>query len=130
MPDHPDVQTQLIYLAQLRLAQRNAAEPLSREEIARAVDQLLAAFPEWRDRVSLEAALATLGSIFSTFVGEESVLRAHDNHTLWLDGRRAQIGWHLWERYRPYPIRQRIDRKRGVLGQNVSVRVNLGGRRV
>src|SRR3546814_1472729 len=104
MPDHPDVQTQLIELAQLRLAQRNAAEPLSREEIARTLDQLLAAFPEWRDRISLEAALATLGSIFSTFVGEESVLRAHDHHTLWLDGRRDEIEWRLWERYRTYLI--------------------------
>lgn len=108
MPIDPDAQTQLIELAQLRLSQRGAAEPLSREEIARTVDQLLAAFPEWRDRISLDAALATLGSLFSTFVGEESVLRADDNHSLWLDGRREQIEWRLWERYRTHLIRKHM----------------------
>jgi hypothetical protein len=108
MPIDPDAQTQLVELAQLRLSQRGAADPLSREEIARTVDQLLAAFPEWRDRISLDAVLATLGSLFSTFVGEESVLRADDNHALWLDGRRDQIEWRLWERYRTYLIRKRM----------------------
>ncbi len=108
MPIDPDAQTQLVELAQLRLSQRGAAEPLSREEIARTVDQLLAAFPEWRDRISLDVALATLGSLFSTFVGEESVLRADDNHALWLDGRRDQIEWRLWERYRTYLIRKHM----------------------
>src|SRR3546814_3637945 len=34
MPIDPAAQTQLVELAQLRLAQRDAAEPLSREEIA------------------------------------------------------------------------------------------------
>ncbi|WP_163579647.1 hypothetical protein, partial [Klebsiella pneumoniae] len=65
-------------------------------------------FPEWRDRISLDAALATLSSLFSTFVGEESVLRANDNHALWLDGRRDQIEWRLWERYRTHLIRKHM----------------------
>lgn len=108
MPIDPNAQTQLVALAQLRLSQRGTAEPLSREEIARTVDQLLAAFPEWRDRISLDTALATLGSLFSTFVGEESVLRADDNHALWLDGRRDQIEWRLWERYRTHLIRKHM----------------------
>jgi hypothetical protein len=108
MPIDSDAQTQLVELAQLRLSRRGAAEPLSRDEIARTVDQLLAAFPEWRDRISLESVLATLGSLFSTFVGEESVLRADDNHALWLDGRRDQIEWRLWERYRTHLIRKQM----------------------
>lgn len=108
MPTDQKAQTQLVELAQLRLAQRDSAEPLSREEIARTVDQLLAAFPEWRDLTSMEAALALLGSIFSTFVGEESILRADDDHALWLDGRRDQIDWRLWERYRTYMVRRRM----------------------
>src|SRR3546814_18190737 len=110
MPIDPAAQTQLVELAQLRLAQRDAAEPLSREEIARTVDQLLAAFPEWRDRVSLEAALTTLGSIFSPFVGEDSVLRAHYNHTPWLAGPRAPTDWPPWEPFRAYTLKRTIVR--------------------
>jgi hypothetical protein len=103
-----DAQAQLVEIAQLRLAQRISTEPLSREEIARTVDQLLAAFPEWSGRTSRDAALAQLGTLFSTFVGEESVLRADDDHTPWVDGLREQVRWKFWDRYRTYLVRRRM----------------------
>ena len=49
------------------------------------MDQLLAAFPEWRALVSQESVLAQLATLFSTFIGEESILRARDDHVPWLD---------------------------------------------
>lgn len=103
-----DAQNQLIELAQLRLAQRVSNDPLSREEIARTVDQLLTAFPEWQDRTSREAVLVQLGTLFSTFIGEESILRGHDQHAPWLDARREQIDWDFWDRYRTYLVRRRM----------------------
>lgn len=108
MPIDPNTQEQLIQLAQLRLSQRVSTEPLSRDEIALTVDQLLLAFPEWRSLTSREMALAHLGTIFSTFVGEESILRGDDDHTPWLDDERDQIRWGLWTRYRTYLIRRRM----------------------
>lgn len=108
MPLDPNTQEQLIQLAQLRLSQRVPSEPLSRDEIAHTVDQLLLAFPEWRGLTSREAALAQLGMLFSTFVGEESILRGDDDHTPWLDGERDRIRWGLWNRYRTYLIRRRM----------------------
>ena len=101
-------QNQLVELAQLRLSQRTSADPLTREEIAVTVDQLLAAFPEWRDRVSRDSALAQLGTLFSTFIGEESILRARDDHVPWLDGRRDDIEWRFWSRYRTHLVRKHI----------------------
>jgi hypothetical protein len=103
-----NAQTQLVEIAQLRLAQRVSTDPLSREEIARTVDQLLAAFPEWRGLTSRDAALAQLGTLFSTFVGEASILRADDDHSPWVDGQREQIRWRFWDRYRTYLVRRRM----------------------
>lgn len=108
MPIDPNMQEQLIQLAQLRLSQRIPAEPLSRDEIAHTVDQLLLAFPEWRSLTSRELALAHLGTIFSTFVGEESILRGDDDHAPWLDGVRDEVKWAFWRRYRTYLIRRRM----------------------
>lgn len=107
MPTDPNTQEQLVQLAQLRLSQRVSAEPLSRDEIAHTVDQLLLAFPEWRSLTSREAALAHLGTLFSTFVGEESVLQGDGDHVPWLDSQR-DLTWGLWNRYRTYLIRRRM----------------------
>ncbi|HET7463294.1 MAG TPA: Z1 domain-containing protein [Longimicrobium sp.] len=101
-------QNQLIEVAQLRLAQRVSSAPLSRDDIAQVVDQLLSAFPEWRDITSRSQALAQLGTLFSTFVGEESILHADDGHTPWLEARRSDIRWQFWGRYRTHLIRRRI----------------------
>lgn len=103
-----NAQMQLVQIAQLRLAQRVSTDPLSREEIARTVDQLLAAFPEWVGLTSRDTALAQLGTLFSTFVAEESILRADDDHVPWVDGVRDQIHWRFWERYRTHLVRRRM----------------------
>lgn len=101
-------QRELVQISQLRLAQRPAGEPLTREEIATTIDRLLTAFPEWRDATSKAAALTELSMIFSTFIGEASVLTANDGHVPWLDSRRDQIEWRFWERYRSYMIGRRL----------------------
>lgn len=101
-------QNQLVELSQLRLSQRTSSDPLTREEITRAVDQLLAAFPEWQERTSRDVAIAQLGTMFSTFIGEESVLVDRSTHKPWLDGRRASIDWRFWGRYRKYLVRKHI----------------------
>ena len=108
MPIDPARQNELIQMAQMRLAQRDSDAPLSREDIGAVVDRLLTAFPEWRDQVSRDEALAQLGSIFSTFISEESILRGDGAHVPWLDGRRDSVRWRLWERYRTYLIRKRL----------------------
>ena len=69
MPLDPARQNELIQMAQMRLAQRDTNDPLSREEIGAVIDRLLAAFPEWQGHTSRDAAIAQLGSIFSTFIG-------------------------------------------------------------
>lgn len=97
-------QRELIQISQLRLAQRSADVPLTRDEIAATVDRLLRAFPEWHATTSRDAAIIELSTIFSTFIGEASVLIADDGHRPWLDGRRDQIEWRFWERYRSYLI--------------------------
>jgi hypothetical protein len=104
----PVVQDELLQMAQLRLAQRATSSPLTREEIAAAVDRLLGAFPEWIGRASREAAIASLGSDFSTFIGMESVLVQTDTCAPWLDERREGIRWRYWERYRTWLIRRRL----------------------
>lgn len=105
---NPEFQLELVQMAQLRLSQRVSDVPLSREEISATLDRLLAAFPEWREETSRDAAMAQLGTIFSTFIGEESVLRAHDGHLPWLNERRDDIRWKFWERYRSYLIRRQL----------------------
>jgi len=116
MPFDPSVQDELLQVAQLRLAQRAAATPLTREEIAATVDRLLGAFPEWVGRASREAAIASLGSDFSTFIGEESVLVQRDTYAPWLNERREDIAWRYWERYRTWLVRRRLPRWSGLAG--------------
>jgi hypothetical protein len=101
-------QNQLVELAQLRLSQRTSIDPLTREEIAATVDQLLGAFPEWRALVSRDSVLAQLATLFSTFIGEESILRGRDDHVPWVDGRRDDIDWRFWSRYRTQLVRTHI----------------------
>lgn len=108
MSINPEFQLEFVQMAQLRLSQRAMETPLSREEIGTTLDRLLAAFPEWRDGVSRESAIAQLGTIFSTFIGDESILRANDGHVPWLDSRRDTIRWKFWERYRSYQIRRQL----------------------
>ena len=108
MAINPDFQLELVQMAQLRLSQRATDVPLSRDEIGATLDRLLAAFPEWRNEISRDAAIAQLGTIFSTFIGEESVLRADDGHLPWLNERRDEIRWKFWERYRSFLIRQQL----------------------
>lgn len=96
----------LVELAQLRLSQRTSNEPLAREEITATVDQLLVAFPEWN--AIRDAAIARLATMYSTFIGEESILRGLDAHTPWLDARREEIPWRFWERYRTHLIQRQI----------------------
>jgi hypothetical protein len=105
---NPDFQDELVQMAQLRLSQRAGDVPLSREEIGETLDRLLAAFPEWRAETSRDAAIASLATIFSTFIGDESVLIAADDHTPWLNSRRDEISWKYWERYRSLLIRQQL----------------------
>ena len=109
MAINSDFQLELVQMAQLRLSQRATDVPLSRDEIGATLDRLLAAFPEWRNKISRDAAIAQLGTIFSTFIGEESVLRADDGHLPWLNERRDEIRWKFWERYRSFLIRQQSD---------------------
>jgi len=104
----PASQSQLVELAQLRLSQRASTDPLTREEIAAVVDQLRAAIPEWSTCTSKDTAVAQLATLFSTFIGEEAVLRGIDQHTPWLDGRRGSIDWRFWDRYRKYLVRRHI----------------------
>lgn len=108
MPVDPARQNELVQMAQMRLAQRDASAPLSREDIGAVIDRLLTAFPEWQDQISRDAAVAQLGSIFSTFIGEESILRGEGDHVPWLDGCRDDIRWRFWERYRAYLIRKQL----------------------
>jgi len=108
MAINPDFQLEFVQLAQLRLSQRASDAPLSRDEIGTTLDRLLAAFPEWRNEISRDAAIAQLGTIFSTFIGDESVLRADDGHLPWLNERRDDISWKFWERYRSFLIRQQL----------------------
>ena len=108
MAINPDVQRELIQMAQLRLSQRAADTPLLRDEIGTTLDRLLEAFPEWRDGISRDAAIAQLGTIFSTFVGDESILRADDDHLPWINQRRDEIPWKFWERYRSFLIRRQL----------------------
>jgi hypothetical protein len=97
---------QLVALAQMQLATRDFTEPLTRSTVEATVDQLLRAFPQWR--VVREAAIVRLSMLFSTFIGEASVLRGNDAHVLWLDGRRPSIEWRFWDRYRKYLIQRAI----------------------
>lgn len=100
MPIDPACQSELVGLAQFRLSQRNATEPLTRDAIAQTVDQFLTTFPEWAAKTSREDAITQLNVMFSTFVGQESVLRGDQTHVPWLDSRRSTISWSFWERYR------------------------------
>ena len=111
MAINPDFQRELVQMAQLRLSQRAADTPLPRDEIGDTLDRLLDAFPEWRDGISRDAAIAELGTIFSTFVGDESVLRADDDHVPWINRRRDEINWKFWERYRSFLIRERLPQQ-------------------
>ncbi|BCW88251.1 hypothetical protein sos41_13900 [Alphaproteobacteria bacterium SO-S41] len=107
MPINPEFQRELIQVAQLRLSQRSSEAPLTRDEISSTVERLLAAFPEWKDAVSKDGVVAQLNVIFSTFIGDESVLRARDGHVPWLKD--ADVRWRFWDRYRTYMIRNQTS---------------------
>ena len=104
-------QRELVQMAQLRLSQRPADTPLLRDDIGDTLDRLLDAFPEWRSATSRDNAIAQLGTIFSTFVGDESILRAEDDHVPWVNLRRNEIQWKFWERYRSFLIREGLPQQ-------------------
>ena len=111
MAINPDFQRELVQMAQLRLSQRPADTPLLREEIGDTLDRLLDAFPEWRSATSREDAVSQLGTIFSTFVGDASVLEAEDDHVPWVNRRRDEIRWKFWERYRNFLIGEELPQQ-------------------
>ncbi|SCB30709.1 Z1 domain-containing protein [Rhizobium multihospitium] len=108
MPVNPHFQSELVQMAQLRLSQRAGDTPITRQEIGETIDRLLAAFPEWREETSRDAATAHLEMIFSTFIGNASILLAEDGHVPWLNDRQESITWRYWERYRALLIRQQL----------------------
>ncbi len=101
-------QNELIELARVRLSRRAATEALTREEISRVVDQFLGTMPEWKERTSRESAISQLSTIFSTFIGEESVLVDSASHKPWLNARRSSVEWRFWDRYRRFLVRRHI----------------------
>ena len=111
MAVNPDFQRELVQMAQLRLSQRPADAPLLRDDIGDTLDRLLDAFPEWRSTTSRDDAITQLGTIFSTFVGDESILRAADDHVPWINRRRDEIQWKFWERYRSFLIRDELPQQ-------------------
>lgn len=97
-------QDQLVELSRVMLSRRAAEEPLTKEEIGRIVDHFRNSMPEWKELTSRENAVAQLSTIFSTFIGEESVLVDPADHRPWLNARRPSIEWRFWDRYRRYLI--------------------------
>ncbi|RWY68522.1 hypothetical protein EHI46_24175 [Rhizobium leguminosarum] len=101
-------QLELVQMAQLRLSQRKSASPVTRQEISETLDRLFSAFPEWKSATSSTAAMSQLEMIFSTFIGDASILQAEDGHLPWLKDTRDSISWRYWERYRALLIRQQL----------------------
>jgi hypothetical protein len=89
-----------LQIAQLTLAarRRSLTRALQREDIASAVDEVLA-LPTFAN-VSREALIGELEERFNVWQDDAQILHGTDSHEAWLPKKRAEIAWPLWQRYK------------------------------
>ena len=88
---------QVIELCQTML--KNIDGCITKDHIAQTVDEILT-LPTFKTAVDREAVIKKLEEKFTVWTEESQVLSNNDNHTPWLPGRRADITWSFWNRYK------------------------------
>lgn len=94
-------------MCQLALAevQSTQQQPLTREQIAEKAAEVLQ-MPMFGTTVALEKLVARLAEIFTVWSNDPRALDSDDGHVAWLPGRRGDIDWRFWNRYRLYLIQE------------------------
>jgi len=98
-------------MCQLALAevQSTQQQPLTREQIAEKVAELLA-LPMFSASVDPERLVARLEEVFTVWSNDPRALGGDDDHLPWLPGRRGDIEWRFWNRYKLFLIQeQRLE---------------------
>ena len=90
-------------MCQLALAstKEQIGRPLTREDIAASVDQVLS-MPMFCGAVDRERLIAELEQIFTVWSNDPTTIGNDDDHVPWLPQQRADIDWRFWDRYRLY----------------------------
>ena len=84
----------------LRQKQNEQAAPLTTEDIAAAVAQVVAMIGY--DDLDRQALVKTLEERFTVYAPDHQTLGSDDNHVAWLLPRRGAIAWRYWDRYKVY----------------------------
>ena len=86
----------------------SSGQPLTREQIAAHVDQILA-IPLFASGVDREKLIKDIEELFTVWSNDPSALGNDDDHRPWLSSRRAEIDWRFWNRYKIFLLqRQRL----------------------
>ena len=88
---------QVIELCQTML--KNIDGCITRDHIAQKVDEILT-LPTFQTAVDRDTVIKKLEEKFTVWTEESQVLSNNDNHTPWLPGRRGDITWSFWNRYK------------------------------
>jgi hypothetical protein len=92
-------------MCQLALAgtKEQLGRPLTREDIAASVDQILS-ISMFAGVVDREALIEELEQIFTVWSNDPTAIGNDSDHVPWLTQRRADIDWRFWNRYRLFLI--------------------------
>ena len=89
----------------LSVVQGGQQQPLTREQIAEKAAEVVA-MPTFSNAVDLEKLVARLEEIFTVWSNDPRALGSDDDHVPWLSGRRGEIDWRFWNRYKLFLIQK------------------------
>src|SRR5688572_27978140 len=92
-------------MCQLALAstKERSGQPLTREDIAAAVDQVMS-LAMLSGAVQREVLIEELEQIFTVWSNDPTAIGNDSDHVPWLAQRRNDIDWRFWSRYRLFLI--------------------------
>lgn len=88
----------VLSLTQTMLGARSGTA-LTREDIERNLDLVLAMKPDWAGEVDRDRLIRELETRFHTWIGTWRSIQNDEDHVGWLPERRAAIQWSYWNRY-------------------------------
>lgn len=89
-------------LSQIQSAQQHA---LSRDQIAEVASEVVG-LALYRGAIDSASLIAHLEEIFTVWSNDPRTLGGDDEHVPWLSGRRGDVQWKFWNRYKLYLIRK------------------------
>ncbi len=89
----------------LSLTQSTQQHALSRDQIAEVAEEVVG-MSTFSSAINLDLLVARLEEIFTVWTNDPRALNGDDDHVPWLSGRRGDIQWKFWNRYKLYLIQK------------------------